>query len=386
MPPIDRRDFITWLGATAAVAGTARAHAADLQPTPLYAITPGGGSVPNGAPCVGGDGALYGTFMHGGSGGLGLLYRLTLEGTYTELAGLVYQQGLGVSASSPCSLAEDGALWSSTMFGGAPGNGTLMRWSAADGLRFLLPGGGEPGAPALLRARLQLDGPWLYGLADSRVGGGGSCLYRSRLVHPRRTEVLFEPDVHSTGACRSGPLRLPDGTLVFTTTRVLDRGGALLRLDPRRGSVELLHAWRSSAPRGELLLDAEGWLWGVVTAHRGRHLGQVWRFHLQRRRMQRVHAFTGGEDGAYPCGGLTRHADGSLWGLTNGGGDPVMPRGTVYRIGVDGGYAVVHRFSEGDPCGYSPLEALCAAPDGSMVGTTDSGGAHGLGAFFRLAY
>ena len=86
---IDRRDFLAWSGA-GAFASSCRPARAEAMPCVLHALGPDDGSTPQGAPVSGPDGVLYGSFMHGGSGGLGQIYRLTLDGVFTERVAMPY--------------------------------------------------------------------------------------------------------------------------------------------------------------------------------------------------------------------------------------------------------------------------------------------------------
>lgn len=381
---IDRRDFLLGSAAGAmALLGTATL-AADAPPRVLHALDAADGSTPQGAPVSGPDGALYGSFMHGGSGGLGQIYRLNLDGVFTERVAMSYSDTHGFGASGEPIFDAQGALWACTAFGGPHFLGTVLRHTDADGLQTWEPGNGQAHGPGQMRGRLAVHHGQLFGVAGTQRGLSDNCLYRTPIDQPWRARFIASPGAEGLGAVVSGPLPL-GGALAGSTALPLGQGGTLYRVDAHGGTLQVLHHWSRGTPVGELTLGADGWIWGVVSANRGRHLGQVWRCHPRRGALQVVHSFSGGEDGAYPCGGLARHPDGSLWGLTNGGGDPALPRGTLYRISADGVYSVVHRFSEDDPCGYSPEGAPGVAADGSVVGCTGAGGSFGRGVLFALA-
>lgn len=382
---IDRRDFLAWSGAAALALHGHPSQAGMSAPQVLHALGPTDGSTPQGAPVRGPDGALYGCFMHGGSGGLGQVYRLAPDGAYSELVAMPYSDEHGFGPSGEPVFDAQGALWACTMFGGRQHLGTLLRYTPDDGRTSWEPGTEQADGPGQFQGRLAVVNGHLCGIAGLRRARTGDALYRTPIEQPWRARVLASPRTEGLGSVASGPLPLRGGALVGTAALPLDRGGTLYRMDARGGPLQVLHHWRSGTPRGELVLGDDGWIWGVLSARRVRHLGQVWRCHPRRGALQVVHAFSGGEDGAFPCGGLARHPDGSLWGLTNGGGDPAMPRGTLYRIAPDGSYAVMHRFSEDDPCGYSPEGAPGIAADGSVVGCTGAGGAHDRGTLFALA-
>ena len=90
----------------------------------------------------------------------------------------------------------------------------------------------------------------------------------------------------------------------------------------------------------------------------------------------------GGPIGTEPYGGLMADALGNLYGVTTQGGENGF--GTVFQIPfVNGSYGapiILGNFSGGYPWG-----GLTIGPDGSTIyGTTQAGGADGLGSVFKL--
>jgi uncharacterized repeat protein (TIGR03803 family) len=88
-----------------------------------------------------------------------------------------------------------------------------------------------------------------------------------------------------------------------------------------------------------------------------------------------LYTFTGGTDGAIPCGVLTQTSDGDFYGVTNSGGDPNAQgsygwgAGTVFRITPSGKLTTVYTFTAGADGGW-PTGGLTLANDGSLYGTT----------------
>jgi uncharacterized repeat protein (TIGR03803 family) len=84
-----------------------------------------------------------------------------------------------------------------------------------------------------------------------------------------------------------------------------------------------------------------------------------------------VHNFQGGSaDGATPTGPMLLAADGSLYGTTVSGGG--ANRGTVYKIGANG-ESIVYSFTGGND-GFSPYSGVIADEQGNLYGTTPVGG------------
>ncbi len=102
-----------------------------------------------------------------------------------------------------------------------------------------------------------------------------------------------------------------------------------------------------------------------------------------------LHRFSGVNEGADPAGGVVDGRDGYLYGTTISGG--TQARGTVFRIGYDGGdYSVLYNFHTNragansiDPA--NPLAPLLVASDGFLYGVGTSGGFANRGGIFKAA-
>ncbi len=87
-----------------------------------------------------------------------------------------------------------------------------------------------------------------------------------------------------------------------------------------------------------------------------------------------------GNNGASPAAGLVQGSDSNFYGTTTIGG--AYNFGTVFKITPSGQLATLYSFCSGGlPCadGANPYGALVQAADGNFYGTTDSGGANGVG-------
>ncbi len=98
-----------------------------------------------------------------------------------------------------------------------------------------------------------------------------------------------------------------------------------------------------------------------------------------------------GDNGANPKSvTLVQAVDGSLYGTTSSGGSTVNCSGgcgTIFKIGLDGKLTTLHNFCDQPDCteGLNPQAGLIQAGDGNFYGTTLGGGAHlGNGTVFRM--
>jgi uncharacterized repeat protein (TIGR03803 family) len=87
-----------------------------------------------------------------------------------------------------------------------------------------------------------------------------------------------------------------------------------------------------------------------------------------------------GTDGANPQAALVQATNGSLYGTTESGG--TNGDGTVFEISPSGTLTTLHSFDETD--GQFPYSAPIQAADGNLYGTTQYGGANGGGTVFKI--
>ena len=101
-----------------------------------------------------------------------------------------------------------------------------------------------------------------------------------------------------------------------------------------------------------------------------------------------LHNFSGGVDGADPFDGLTADGFGNFYGTTSSGGD--ADQGAVYKLSNHNGSWILtplHSFVGGND-GAKPYAGVTIGPDGSLYGTTISGGlgcAGGCGTIYKLS-
>ena len=95
-----------------------------------------------------------------------------------------------------------------------------------------------------------------------------------------------------------------------------------------------------------------------------------------------LHKFQNGADGANPGARVVLDDAGNIYGTTDFGN--VHGDGTVFKLAPDGTYTRLYSFTGGAD-GSQPDGALSLTANGSMIGTTTSGGANGNGTLFKLS-
>lgn len=157
--------------------------------------------------------------------------------------------------------------------------------------------------------------------------------------------------------------------------------GTVFRIttDGREKVLYSFHALPDGDTPSASLLDVGGTLYGT-TKDGGAYIGGTV-FSLTLAGSENVlHSFGNGTDGVYPSANLI-DSGGTLYSTTAEGGGDTGIRGTVFSITTSGTEKVVRTFN--GRRGSLPLAGLIDV-GGTLYGTTDEGGAHGLGVVFRM--
>jgi uncharacterized repeat protein (TIGR03803 family) len=149
-----------------------------------------------------------------------------------------------------------------------------------------------------------------------------------------------------------------------------------------------------SLPSSILLQDSSGALYGTAARNGALNAGTVFRLTPPAAGQSNwnettLWSFTGGADGAQPIAGLIADLSGSgvLYGTTNYGGANGL--GAVFSLtpptGGQGAWTEQTLWSfTGAMDGAKPASALVQAPNGKLYGTASSGGGSGAGTVFEL--
>lgn len=176
-----------------------------------------------------------------------------------------------------------------------------------------------------------------------------------------------------------------DGNFYGLTYSAGNEGaGVVYSLTPS-GIYTIIHSFTagtgdSGSPLSALIVGQDGNLYGTGQSGGTHNQGSVFKISTGGA-LTLLHSFAAApSDGSDPQGALVQGADGSLYGTTYTGGS--QNAGTVYRIASDGTYSLLHSFT--GPDGSSPKGGLVLASDGNLYGTTWGGGAHNSGTVFMI--
>jgi len=234
----------------------------------------------------------------------------------------------GAMPESALVAGPDGALYGSTLSGGAFGHGTLFRVSPNGGFSKLHDFNGIDGGHPQAALVLGLDGT-LYG----STGDGGAY-----------------------GA------------------------GILFRLETN-GSFTKLHDFNGSdgeEPFGALVVGPNGALYGSTMGGGSYDTGTLFKLETNGA-FTTLHEFSN-DGGSRPMAALTARADGYLYGSTQrrSGDGP----GTLFKVATDGTLTHLHNVNAGS--GRFPQASMVVGPDDALYGTTPEGGPENGGVIFKL--
>jgi len=375
-----------------AAASISCAHAATFRVVHTFSGASDGANPVDGL-AMGSTGALFGTATAGGSSGLGVVFKLSGKGAETVLHSFA---GGPDGATPNGGVVEDagGALYGTTIAGGAGGQGTVYRVKGTkETVVYSFAGGADGAAP---QAGLAMDAAGnLYGTTSQGGPSGNGTVFE--LVAPKDKNgkwaetVLYSFGTGTDGATPVGGVTLDAAGDLYGTTSL---GGAygygtVFQLTP--GSVwteTILHDFQNAddgaTPYAGLISDAAGNLYGAATDGGTNGGGTV--FELAPSGGSWTFSVIASQSGWGISGtfrDLMLDASGTIYGTTHC--DGTNSAGTIYELTPSGGswtYTLLYTFTGGDDGLYSISNLVLK--HGKLFGTTIDGGANGAGVVYEL--
>jgi uncharacterized repeat protein (TIGR03803 family) len=296
----------------------------------------------------------------------------------------------GANPYGPLVQLPDGTFYGTTVTGSAsqgPGNGTVFKMDTSGKLTVIhhfttvVSGDGANPYGGLVLAK---DGN-LYGTTYSSAGvtGGGNGGVIYRITPAGSYTKLWSFTGVEGGMPKSGLIQAKDGLLYGASTKGGYLAGAVYRA-ATNGKPSLLHGFKGpegTQPTCELLQAKDGNFYGTTYSAGPIGFGTIFKL-TPTGGFSVIHEFKGpaAADGSNPIGGLTQTSDGSLFGTTATGGKYNL--GSIYKFDPTGNYSVVYSLTVTD--GGKPFGNLLLASDGNLYGTTYTAGAKGYGTIFKL--
>ena len=274
------------------------------------------------------SGNFFGTTYGGGANGLGTVYKLAPDGSFTTL----YSFKGAPDGENPASLPRLAVDKRGNVYGTTTGGGDITQCGSCGTVFKITPDGVET---------------VLYNF----TGGSDGYLPYGGVTRERKTGNLFGT-TNQGGQCCGAVYKLAaNGALTVLTDDVFN---------PANGLIE----------------DKQNNIYGTSSYY----TGQV--FKLAPDGTETImYNFKGGADGADPFSALVQDASGNLYGTTywdgaNGGG-------TIYKIAPNGLETTLYGFT-GTVNNEPYPSTLVMDRSGNLYGTTQAGGAYNQGSVFEL--
>ena len=324
----------------------------------IYSFSPVDGSGFNGdgaCPYAGviqaADGDLYGTTKFGGTLGGGTLFKLTTTGGFTALHQFDPNAD-GSQCVAELVEASDGQVYGTLSQGTASYGGVIFRVSM-DGTFQIAHGFGPNDGAASYGGLVDRSGV-LYGATY----GGGNNTGEGVIYSLNEASLAFS--VLTTMNSGTGPSHVmqsltlgPGGVLYGLASGAVQSNTGQAFSTTNGFFPHTLYQFGSpplgNTPSGALIFAPDGFFYSTTQYGGTANCGTVFRMDTAGV-VTYLHSFTGyvvgnpqGSDGAFPQKGLIQASDGYLYGTAFGG---ATNSGSIYRISPQGNYAVLRSFDQ----------------------------------------
>jgi uncharacterized repeat protein (TIGR03803 family) len=381
----------------------------------LYSFAGGSdGAIPAAGLIFDSQGNLYGTTTSGGnsecdsslSAGCGTVFELTPNGadSWSETVLHVFDQTVdGGDPAAPVVMDKAGNLYGSTQYYGKAGLGGVWQ---------LIPASTGWTENNLHSFSGGSDGFYCFGLTfNSRgqlfgttFGGGSSNNGTVFQLLSAGDDKWKETILHAfTGGSSDG--NAPSDAVIFDQQGNMygttyeggpHLAGTVFELQPTASgwSEQILYMFKGLAfgggsdganPVSGVIFDKKGNLYGTTDYGGTKSVGTVYELSPSGSGSwteKILYTFTDGQDGGHP-GGLIIDSKGNLYGVTSGHDT----FGSVFELSPADGdkwtFKVLYDFQDGID-GASPFGSLVRDAHGNLYGTTEFGGANGLGTVFEV--
>jgi uncharacterized repeat protein (TIGR03803 family) len=370
-----------------------------------YCLFPDGVSPSGLIPDSNGD--FYGTTRFGGGTNEGTFFRVTPSGALTVLhsfSGYNADVGCGTGTTTdgeypqgPPLLGKDGNFYVNASYDNAAAAGAIFRFGVSGAESILYTSGPELNPNTLYPSDLIQDTDLnFYGTSSGGGPSNSGALFS--ITQAGAATVIYWFQGHDVSSDGFDPLSLvqgKDGNFYGTTEcggvndiiNLCESGGTVFKITPA-GAETVLHDFGFGAdgadPAGILIQGSDGNFFGLTEDGGTGNCGIV--FAITPSGGETVmHSFEF-TDGCLPTG-LIEGSDRNFYGTTSEGG--AFDAGTLFRISPAGIYTLLYSFAgfagvPGSPDGAGPT-GLIEGSDGSLYGTTATGGPYNAGTIYKLS-
>ncbi len=327
------------------------------------------------------NGKLYGTTWMGGAKDSGVIFSYDpVSAVYTVEKQFGADGGLPLGGLIE---ATDGKLYGMTRLGGALGLGTIFSFDPATASFYTLYDFDNTHGSLAAADLLQASNGKLYGMTPSGGDNNIGVIFSFDPV-TATLDKLFDFESIAGNTPRGSFVQCSDGKLYGTTSYGgPSLSGDLFSFDITANSISRLHDFSyyidGLGPWGRLLQAADGNLYGYTAFGGPGGSGTAFSYNIATLDFNNIINFDGVK-GSVPSGGLMQTANGTMYGVTRGGG--INDKGLIFSYDpLNGTSNTLYDFVTNN-IGASPSGGLCPATDGRLYGLAAEGGAFGTGLIF----
>jgi uncharacterized repeat protein (TIGR03803 family) len=293
--------------------------------------------------------------------------------------------------------ASDGNLYGAAG-GGANTYGVIYKTIPSTGHTTVLyecnAQGTDCGGPNL---PIELPDGNLYGTSYQGCANGVGCIYKLTLAGVY-TDVYDFTDTGDGSYPYGHLIYSPDGNIYGTTSGNLfgaptNSLGTIFKFNPALSggtpSLSTIYTFNNATNSGAIgfhpfdgVTEVNGTLYGTTQTGGLDCCGAVWSIGTTGGSTPTLlHGFAYGLDGAFPSGAVRYYKpDGNLYGNTLENGVDPAAQGSIYKTGLNSGFAAVYTFSGGNDVSMAGPPAFDSA--GNILVTAGTGGPNSLGAIY----
>lgn len=305
---------------------------------------------------------------------LTLLAAFSQAQTYTDMHDFTGTDGCCAFYPGMLAQGEDGNIYGGTPSGGKLGGGNIFKITPSGTYTDIFDFDGTHGEFPEAGISLATDGNF-YGSAYQGGANHFGVLFK---VTPSGTYTdLYDFTNTTDGAFpRVPPVQAQDGNLYGVT----GNGTIAVLYKLTTAGVFTVITQLASQSYSPLILANDGNMYGMTLFGGTFNQGTIFQFSPTSKKLKTIFNFH--TEGS-PHGPLMQGADNALYGTCAGGG--TGSGGAVFRITTGGVYKVLVNFVSGGANGSAPFSGVVQGSDKFLYGVTQSGGANGIGVFFKVS-
>ena len=377
------------------------AHAQTTYTESLLASLPSGGpKYPQYVTLVqASDGNFYGTSYQGGTNNDGTVFQVTPAGVVTTLHSFAGGTSDGANPVSGLIQGSDGNLYGTASSGGSGFGGVIFRISLSGTYTVIHNFNGNPDGTSPDGTLVQGTDGFLYGTTTAQGANRQGVVFKISTVSPY-TETILHAFKNATTDASGAHAGLVEGTDGFfygvTSSGGASGDGAVFQVSSAGSTFNIVHSFNGTSegekPFGNLIQGSNGNLFGTNSASsNGSNAGTAFSLPLGSSESLDVlytFLFSNSNPGETPYAPLFQATDGNLYGTGSSGGNQFFSGSVYYTTPTGSSTELVYAFPEGLSGGIdngtTPYGGVIQGSDGNFYGTAMDEGTAQQGAIYKV--